>query len=111
MSRDAGLERLADCRKRIDEVDLRILTLLNERTAIVEQIGRVKQDLDLPIYEPKREDDVYRNVLSHNHGPLPAAAVQRVFERIIDEMRQVQRVRMLERNRNDSNNAETDHLS
>ena len=97
MSREAGMERLAEYRRQIDEVDMRILALLNERTAIVERIGHVKQDLDLPIYEPKREDDVYRNVLENNRGPLPAEAVKRVFERIIDEMRQVQRVRMLER--------------
>ncbi len=97
MSPEAGMQQLDEYRKRIDDVDLRILALLNERTMIVEQIGRVKQDLDLPIYEPRREDQVYRNVLSQNHGPLPPEAVQRVFERIIDEMRQVQRVRMLER--------------
>jgi len=102
--------RLAEYRRQIDDVDLRILRLLNERTAIVECIGRVKQELDLPIYEPKREEDVYHNVLSNNSGPLPPGAVQRVFERIIDEMRQVQRVRMLERDGNRNTNAETDHL-
>lgn len=111
MSREAGMEQLAECRRLIDDVDIRILGLLNERTAIVERIGRVKQDLDLPIYEPKREEDVYRNVLSQNQGPLPPDAVQRVFERIIDEMRQVQRVRMLERAGDRSHHAETDHLS
>jgi chorismate mutase-like protein len=111
MSRKAGMEQLADCRRRIDDVDVRLLALLNERTAIVEEIGRVKQELDLPIYEPKREDDVYRNVLANNRGPLPAEAVQRVFERIIDEMRQVQRVRMLERGGQSREHAETDNLS
>jgi chorismate mutase len=98
MSSEAGIGRLEEYRKQIDDVDLRILRLLNERTAIVEGIGRVKQELSLPIYEPKREDDVYHNVLSNNPGPLPSGAVKRVFERIIDEMRQVQRMRMLERN-------------
>jgi len=105
------MEQLADCRRRIDEVDVRLLALLNERTAIVEEIGRVKQELELPIYEPKREEDVYRNVLSNNQGPLPAEAVQRVFERIIDEMRQVQRVRMLEPGGPSRKHAETDNLS
>jgi len=101
------MEQLADCRRRIDEVDVRLLALLNERTAIVEEIGRVKQELELPIYEPKREDEVYRNVLSNNHGPLPAEAV----ERIIDEMRQVQRVRMLKPGDQSREHAETDNLS
>ncbi len=84
---------LEDCRERIDAVDVKLLALLNERTAIVEQIGRIKQELGMPIYEPKREEDVFRNVLAHNRGPLPAEAVKRLFERIIDEMRTLQRMR------------------
>lgn len=91
-----GLARLAECRRRIDDVDLRLLKLLNERTSIVEEIGRIKQSLSLPIYEPKREDQVFENVVLHNPGPLAAEAVRRVFERIIDEMRSIQRERMLD---------------
>ena len=83
----------ADCRKRIDALDVRILDLLNEPTKVVEEIGRIKQALGMPIYEPKREDDVFHNVVEHNEGPLPAEAVKRLFERIIDEMRTLQRMR------------------
>lgn len=89
------MEQLADCRNRIDAVDLQILALLNERTRIVEEIGQIKQRLTLPIYEPKREDQVFHNVISSNAGPLSAEAVKRVFERIIDEMRTVQRNRIM----------------
>lgn len=89
-----SMEQLADCRVRIDAVDLKILALLNERTEIVEEIGRIKQRLTLPIYEPKREEQVFRNVISNNRGPLSGEAVKRVFERIIDEMRTVQRDKM-----------------
>ncbi|MGQ9634447.1 MAG: chorismate mutase [Bryobacteraceae bacterium] len=96
MNKDDAWQILEACRRRIDELDLRILELLNERTRIVEQIGRAKRVLDLPIYEPRREDEVYANVTSHNGGPLPAEAVKRVFERIIDEMRTVQKLRMQE---------------
>ncbi len=96
MNKEAGLQALAECRRRIDALDARLLELLNERTAVVEEIGRVKQSLDLPIYEPRREDQVFANVLAHNHGPLPGDAAKRIFERIIDEMRQVQRVKMLD---------------
>lgn len=87
------LDDLADCRRRIDAIDLRILALLNERTKVVEEIGRIKQELGLPIYEPKREDDVFHNVATNNLGPLPPEAVRRLFERIIDEMRTLQRMR------------------
>jgi chorismate mutase-like protein len=90
-----SMEALAEYRKRIDVLDVKILGLLNERTRVVEEIGRIKQKLKMPIYEPKREDQVFHNVTTHNHGPLSAEAVQRVFERIIDEMRNIQRDKML----------------
>jgi chorismate mutase-like protein len=80
-------------RQEIDELDVRILDILNDRTRIVEKIGAVKREASLPVYEPKREDAVYRNVLGHNRGPLSEGAVRRLFERIIDEMRTLQRER------------------
>jgi chorismate mutase len=89
------LEDLARCRVEIDAIDLRLLELLNERTRIVEQIGNVKQALHMGIYEPKREDQVFANVTGRNQGPLPNDAVMRIFERIIDEMRNVQKLRIL----------------
>jgi chorismate mutase len=100
MTPEDGLKVLADCRERIDDLDRRILALLSERTRIVEEIGRVKQHLSLPIYEPKREDEVFENVAGHNTGPLGQDSVRRVFERIIDEMRTIQRLRMLEKDGN-----------
>ena len=94
MTREDALEALAVRRGLIDEVDLRILALLNERAAIVEEIGHIKQSANMAIYEPRREDQVFQNVTSHNGGPLTPEAVKRVFERIIDEMRKVQSDRM-----------------
>jgi chorismate mutase-like protein len=91
-----GLDDLTRCRERIDDLDLRLVDLLNERTAIVEEIGRIKQHLTLGIYEPKREEQVFTNITHYNRGPLPTDAVKRIFERIIDEMRNVQKLKMLE---------------
>jgi chorismate mutase len=90
-----SMEKLAECRRKIDILDLELLALLNERTRIVEEIGRIKHDLALPIYEPKRETQVFANVTTQNTGPLSAEAVKRVFERIIDEMRNIQKEKML----------------
>jgi chorismate mutase-like protein len=87
-------EDLVRCRVEIDALDIQLLDLLNRRTAIVEEIGRIKQTLALGIYEPKREEQVFLNVLSHNAGPLSPEAVKRIFERIIDEMRTVQKTNM-----------------
>jgi chorismate mutase len=94
MTKDEALKALADFREAIDDVDRRIVALLNERTRVVEGISRVKREARLPIYEPKREDQVFENVAGANGGPLSTEAMRRVFERIIDEMRTFQRLRM-----------------
>ena len=92
-----AVEKLRECRDSIDDIDRRLLELLNERTRIVERIGNIKQSTSMPIYEPKREDEVFANIVRNNAGPLPDDAAKRVFERIIDEMRTVQRLRILGR--------------
>lgn len=94
MTQDEATQVLADCRRLIDDLDLKLLALLNERTKMVEKIGQVKHEFAMPVYEPKREDEVFRNVMSHNGGPLPPDAVKRIFERVIDEMRTLQKLRM-----------------
>jgi chorismate mutase-like protein len=101
-----GIEDLARCREKIDEVDRRIVELLNDRTSVVEEIGRIKQRLTLGIYEPKREEQVFANIVGHNRGPLPNDAIKRVFERIIDEMRNVQKLKMLENNASEKKKTE-----
>jgi chorismate mutase-like protein len=94
MNKDEARARLEEYRVLIDQVDQRIVALLNERTGVVEEIGRVKRSTDLPIYEPRREEQVFANVTGCNRGPLSQEALRRIFERIIDEMRHIQRVRM-----------------
>lgn len=93
MTREEALAALARFRCEIDAIDLELLALLNRRTRVVEQIGRVKETVNLPIYEPRREQDVFRNVTENNAGPLDGDALQRIFERIIDEMRSLQKMR------------------
>ena len=87
MTQEEARLQLEEFRVQIDEVDRRIVALLNERTSVVEDIGRVKRAAHLPIYEPKREDQVFANIQESNHGPISPEAVRRIFERIIDEMR------------------------
>jgi chorismate mutase len=94
MTKEEARARLEEYRVLIDNVDQRIVALLNERTQVVEQIGRVKRNTDLPIYEPRREEQVFANVMGCNQGPLSEDALRSIFERIIDEMRKIQRVRM-----------------
>ncbi|HLH42091.1 MAG TPA: chorismate mutase [Bryobacteraceae bacterium] len=90
MTLEQALQVLAQNREKIDAIDRQLVELLNRRTRIVEEIGRAKEAVGMPIYEPKREDDVYRNILSHNAGPLSPGALRRIYERVIDEMRSLQ---------------------
>lgn len=87
----AALDQL---RRQIDVLDLQILELLNRRALVAAQIGDVKKAAALPVYEPKREEEVFLNVTTHNPGPLSESAVRRLFERVIDEMRLLQRERL-----------------
>jgi chorismate mutase len=93
LTTDEALRALAEARKTIDAIDVQLLELLNQRTRVVEEIGRAKEALEMPIYEPKREEDVFRSVTGQSRGPLIADAVKGIFERIIDEMRSLQRMR------------------
>ena len=92
MDRQKTLKAIEEYRCQIDEIDRRIVEILNERTRLVERLGELKEQLALPIYEPQREDEIYRNVIAHNRGPLPPEAVRRLFERILDEMRTLQKI-------------------
>ena len=96
MTPEEAQAKLEEYRTLIDDVDRRIVALLNERTAVVENIGRVKREAKLPVYEPKREEQVFANITSANHGPLTHHSVRGIFERIIDEMRSIQRLRMIQ---------------
>ena len=55
------------------------------------EIGHIKKKLNLPAWQPQREAEILRNVVKSNHGPLDDAAVRRLFERIIDEARALER--------------------
>ena len=84
-------------RDRIDEIDLELVKLLNERTKCAEEIGKIKLLLGMEAYSPEREEEVKKNVLAANLGPLSVDAVQRLFERIIDESRSAERITMDEK--------------
>jgi chorismate mutase len=82
---------ISDWRKRIDELDIEIIRLISERAAAARAIGELKRTADLPVYEPRREQDVFDRVRAANPGPLDDAELLHVYERIIDVMRTLQR--------------------
>jgi chorismate mutase len=82
---------IADWRRKIDELDRRLVELLSERARAAVEIGRLKRNTNLPIYEPERERIVFENVQAMNRGPLPGRDLVRIFERIMDVMRNIQK--------------------
>ncbi len=82
---------IADWRKKIDELDRRLVELLSERAQAAVEIGRLKRNTSLPIYEPDRERNVFANVQKMNQGPLPDRDLVRIYERIMDVMRNIQK--------------------
>jgi chorismate mutase len=83
---------LEDLRKRIDLLDESLVRLLNSRAACALEIGRLKREMGIPIYQPEREAEVLKNVQAINTGPLDQDAIKRLFERIIDEARHLERI-------------------
>jgi chorismate mutase len=82
---------ISDWRKQIDELDIEIVRLISRRAAAARAIGELKKSANLPVYEPRREQDVFDRVRAANPGPLADAELLHVYERIIDVMRRLQR--------------------
>jgi chorismate mutase len=79
-------------RVRIDEIDAQLVVLFNERAKCAIEIGHIKRKLGMEVYSPKREAEVMANVAGVNHGPLDSEAIRRLFERVIDESRRIERI-------------------
>ena len=86
-----ALARIDDLRRRIDDLDELLVRMLSARAACALEIGREKKQLRLEIYQPAREAEVLAHVQHINPGPLDDASIKRLFERIIDEARRLER--------------------
>lgn len=80
-------------RRRIDELDEQLVRLLNARATCANEIGRMKERVGMDVYQPGRERIVLDHVRRVNEGPLADVAMTRLFERIIDESRRLERLR------------------
>ena len=83
--------RITQIRERMTDLDSRLVALLNERARCAREIGQLKETVGLEVYQPQREIEVLSHVRSQNGGPLEADAITRLFERIIDEARRLER--------------------
>ena len=99
---------IADWRNKIDELDRKLAALLNERAAAAVEIGRLKRNTSLPIYEPDREREVIANVQHSNTGPLAERDLVQIYERIMDAMRSIQKHEIVPDDGQTTRGAETD---
>ena len=86
------MDEINRLRDQIDELDRRLVALLSERARCALAIGSLKEQARVPIYQPAREAEVLQNVRASNQGPLDNEAMVRLFERIIDEARRLERL-------------------
>jgi chorismate mutase/prephenate dehydratase len=84
--------QIKELRARIDKLDLQILELVNKRAALAAEIGKQKNDHGTEIFSPEREEEVYRNVLEANKGPLDQATIRAIFREIMSGSRALQKV-------------------
>ena len=81
-----------DIRKQIDDLDEELLRIFNQRSYLAVKIGEIKKELGLPVYDPDREKAIYEKLKKMNPGPLDDQAIVRLFERVIDESRHLERI-------------------
>jgi chorismate mutase len=86
---------IEEWRRKIDDLDRQLVQMLNQRASAAQEIGKLKRNTSLPIYEPQREKIIFENVRKANTGPLPDSELGKVYERIIDVMRNIQKVEIV----------------
>jgi chorismate mutase len=86
---------IADWRRQIDELDQQLVSLINKRAECALEIGRLKRNSEMPVYEPDRERIIFGNIARNNTGPLSTIQMRQIFERLVDVMRQIQSDEMI----------------
>ncbi len=84
---------IEDIRERIDRLDDELLRIFNERAHLALAIGEIKRRQGWPIYDPAREKRIFARMKEANPGPLDGGAIVRLFERVVDESRRLERIR------------------
>jgi len=82
-----------DYRKEINRLDSELLRIFNARAALALKIGEIKKERGIPVYDPEREKKIFETMSQMNPGPLEDEAIVRLFERVIDESRRLERLR------------------
>jgi len=94
-------EQLAAYRHQIDSLDQRIVELIQQRARAVQEVGNIKREAHLPVTVPNREQQVIEKAQEFaKGGPLPAEAVGRIYQKLVEEMRNWELLHPMSRHRN-----------
>jgi len=84
---------ISEIRTQIDELDEKLLNIFNQSAHLALKIGEIKKEKDVAVYDPERERLIFERMKALNPGPLDDGAIVRLFERVIDESRRLERIR------------------
>lgn len=78
-------------RRKLDQINLMLLDVLNTRGKVVHQIGRVKKEMAYPLTDLKREEEIFKYLAAHNHGPFSNEQIRVIFQEIFEQSKQLQK--------------------
>lgn len=84
-------QNLEQLRQKVDTLNVDILDLINERTALVKQIGKVKEKQGVNRYDPIREREMLNFLKDYNKGPLPNGILDEIFKGIFMSALEIQK--------------------
>ncbi len=88
---DAGMqEKIQELRDRVDEVDRELIRALNERARVVQEIATIKAEAGVPIFDPKREEEILQRAVEYNEGPIYDSSMRDIFELILHRIRDIE---------------------
>ncbi|HET7480255.1 MAG TPA: chorismate mutase [Rubrobacteraceae bacterium] len=83
-------DRVAALRERVDAVDRDLIRALNERARIVQEITTIKAEAGIPVFDPKREEEILRRAVEYNEGPIYDSSMREIFEIILHRIRDLE---------------------
>lgn len=84
-------KELKPLRDQIDEIDGQLLALLNRRAMLAQDVGKLKQGRDLPVFRPDREAQVLRGIAERNKGPIKTEDLQGIFREVMSACRALEK--------------------
>lgn len=82
--------KVRELRERVDEVDSELIRALSERAQIVQDLARIKAEAGVPIFDPKREEEILQKVVEQNPGPIYDSSMREIFELILHRIRDLE---------------------